>query len=119
MHGQSDTVRIDGVEVRGIGLDSETRCAHFDGDRDVIAIKFRCCGTYYPCHACHQERADHPADVWPRSTFDSEAVLCGVCGTELTIEDYLAADFTCPTCGAAFNPGCAEHYQYYFETPTG
>ena len=41
-------------------------------------------------------------------------VLCGVCRTELTIEKYMDAGFTCPACGAAFNPGCAHHYHLYF-----
>jgi uncharacterized CHY-type Zn-finger protein len=33
----------------------------------------------------------------------------------LSIHEYLACGNTCPTCQAAFNPGCANHYPLYFE----
>ncbi|WP_336360708.1 CHY zinc finger protein [Haladaptatus sp. ZSTT2] len=102
-------------EVRGVGVDSETRCAHYDTARDVVALKFACCETYYPCFQCHEAVADHDAVVWPRARFDEPAVLCGVCDTELSVTAYLGADDACPACGAAFNPGCREHYNRYFE----
>lgn len=61
---------INGNEVRGVCVDRETRCAHYNTARDVAAIRFRCCGTYYPCHECHAELADHKAMEWPTRAFD-------------------------------------------------
>lgn len=106
--------RVHGVRVAGVDVDPETRCAHYDGDRDVVAFRFPCCDTYYPCHACHEAVADHEADVIPASAGDEPAVLCGACGTELSPRAYLDSDHTCPACDAAFNPGCRTHYDRYF-----
>jgi uncharacterized CHY-type Zn-finger protein len=108
-------VQIHGVEVKGQGLDVQTRCAHYALPQDVIAIKFACCQTYYPCYQCHEALADHPHTVWPAHQFEEPAVLCGVCGAELTIAEYLQSHSTCPRCQAAFNPGCATHYSLYFD----
>jgi len=101
--------------VRGLDLDPETRCAHWRSALDIIAIKMRCCGGYYACRDCHDALADHPATVWPRAEWNESAVLCGACGTEISIEAYLACDNRCPTCAAAFNPGCKLHRHLYFE----
>ena len=100
-------------ELAGALVDDETRCIHWAGPTDVVAMRFACCDTYYPCFACH-EGAGHPAAVWPRARFDEPAVLCGVCRRELTVNEYLAVD-ACPHCLAAFNPGCALHHHLYFE----
>jgi len=105
---------IDGVLVRGVDVGPETRCGHYDGERDVIALRFPCCDDYYPCFECHEAVADHERSVWPGDAAAVPAVLCGRCGTELAIEAYLRADHACPDCGAAFNPGCAAHYDRYF-----
>lgn len=105
---------VDDVTVRGVGLGSETRCAHYDSPRDVIAIRFPCCGEYYACYECHAVRTGHGAERWPAEAHDERAVLCGVCDTELTIAEYLDSDHACPVCDAAFNPGCAGHHHHYF-----
>lgn len=102
--------------VYGVDVDSETRCAHYRTERDVVAFRFACCERYYPCFRCHEAVADHEAVPWPRDRFDEPSVLCGGCATELTVPDYLAADYDCPSCGAPFNPGCAKHADLYFET---
>ncbi len=107
-------MRVHGHEVRGVDVDGETRCAHYGTDRDVVALRFGCCGTYYPCFRCHAAVADHAAERWPADRRDEPAALCGVCGAELTVDRYVAVD-ACPDCGAAFNPGCADHYDRYFE----
>jgi hypothetical protein len=60
--------------------------------------------------------AGHPARVWPLAQFDEKAVLCGACGTELTILQYLNCQAVCPACRAGFNARCALHYHLYFET---
>lgn len=103
------------VPLRGVAVDEQTRCAHYHGPRDVIAIRCPCCDVYYPCHRCHEELAGHPPARWPRARFGEPAVLCGVCRAELTVAAYLACDHVCPHCGAAFNPGCAAHHGLYFE----
>ncbi len=103
-----------GGTVHGVGLDDETRCAHYDSPRDVIAIEFPCCDEYYACYECHVALAGHDAERWPADARDERAVLCGVCGADLTIDAYLACDHACPACGAAFNPGCGTHHHRYF-----
>jgi uncharacterized CHY-type Zn-finger protein len=107
---------IHGMQVHGVTLDGHTRCAHWHSPLDIVAIKMRCCQTYYACSACHQAEADHPVEVWPRSEFDAKALLCGACGEELTIAQYLQCGAVCPTCQASFNPGCQRHHHLYFAT---
>lgn len=109
-------IQIGDSKVYGKSVDNQTRCVHWHSQLDVIAIKFKCCDKYYPCFSCHEEEADHAHDVWPKSAFDQKAILCGVCGNELTINEYIESDNTCPHCEASFNPGCSNHYHLYFET---
>jgi len=103
------------VAVRGIDLDGNTRCLHYRGPADVIAIKMRCCETYYACIECHAALAGHAAEVWARGQWHEKAVLCGVCGCELSVLEYLDSGNRCPRCAAHFNPGCRNHYHLYFE----
>lgn len=100
--------------VRGVGVDAESRCAHYGSDRDVVALRFGCCETYYACHECHAELAGHDAEPWPTARREAPAARCGVCGTTMPGDTYMTAA-TCPDCGAAFNPGCRDHYHRYFE----
>lgn len=113
----SPAVHIDGVPVYGVDVDPETRCAHYATPRDVIAIRFACCGEYYPCLECHDAVTDHESERWPGESLDRRGVLCGVCGSELTISTYLACKSTCPECGTEFNPGCKNHWPMYFDVP--
>ena len=106
---------IHGEGVFGALVDEQTRCAHYSSPLDIIAIKFRCCGEWYPCFECHQEAANHDAEVWPLEEFLEKAVMCGSCGYQLSVSEYLKCENSCPTCAAAFNPGCANHYHLYFE----
>ena len=101
--------------VRGIELDAQTRCLHYHSAADIVAIKMKCCGVYYACKDCHVALAGHAIVVWPRSAWDQRAILCGACGAELTIRDYLDCESRCPACAAAFNPGCRSHLHFYFE----
>jgi uncharacterized CHY-type Zn-finger protein len=103
-------------QVLGVNVDGQTRCAHYHSVMDVIAIKMRCCQEYYACKDCHDALASHAIEVWPRADWQLPAVLCGVCGTELTVRQYLACSNVCPHCAAKFNPGCRNHYHFYFET---
>lgn len=100
------------LDVMGIDVDAQTRCAHYHKPEDVIAIRMRCCNTYYACKDCHDALAGHAIKVWPKAEWDQDAVLCG---TVLTVRQYLACSNRCPGCGAMFNPGCRNHYHFYFE----
>jgi uncharacterized CHY-type Zn-finger protein len=102
-------------KVKGKKVDDHTRCVHYHSLLDVIAIKFKCCGEYYPCYNCHEEEAMHEAEVWKKNEFDTKAILCGVCKNEMTIREYLDSRNLCPYCDASFNPGCSNHYHLYFE----
>lgn len=100
--------------ILGSPVDDQTRCTHYQTPLDIVAIRFHCCREFYPCHRCHQESAGHKASPWPVEEYDTPAVLCGVCQTELTIQKYLRVD-ACPQCGVRFNPGCRLHADLYFE----
>lgn len=102
--------------VLGVDLDSQTRCAHYNTALDIVAIKMKCCGIYYACKQCHDSLADHAIEAWPKYEWDQAAVLCGACGTELTIRQYLGCSDKCPRCSSPFNPGCHRHHPFYFET---
>ncbi|HEU5139205.1 MAG TPA: CHY zinc finger protein [Bacillales bacterium] len=106
---------IHGIEVKGSEVDRHTRCKHYKTERDIVAIKFACCKTYYPCYQCHDEQADHPIIPWTKESFQEKAILCGNCGYELTINEYLGAEWSCPRCNEGFNPGCGNHLSLYFQ----
>ncbi|MFC4713294.1 CHY zinc finger protein [Planococcus dechangensis] len=101
--------------VTGLDVDFETRCRHYHSENDRIAIRFHCCGQYFPCFECHQALGCGNASVWPKEQFHEKAILCGACGTELSIREYLDCASSCPHCMAAFNPGCSLHKHLYFE----
>jgi uncharacterized CHY-type Zn-finger protein len=107
-------VKIGDATVLGVDVDPQTRCAHYHSERDIIAIKFKCCDEWFACHQCHAELAGHSAQVWPKEEFDERAVLCGNCGRQLTIREYLQSESACPHCQSQFNPGCAKHHHFYF-----
>ena len=102
--------------VLGVNADRETRCAHYNSPRDVVAIRMKCCDRYFACRECHDALAVHPVQRWPRAEWNARAGMCGACGKEMRIRDYLASGDACPACRAAFNPGCRQHYPLYFET---
>lgn len=102
------------VRVLGPTVDDHTRCVHYASPLDIVAIRFHCCGEFYPCFRCHAETVDHAVSAWPAARFDEHAILCGVCRATLAISDYLAAD-ACPSCASPFNPGCSLHHSIYFE----
>jgi uncharacterized CHY-type Zn-finger protein len=112
--GRADATR---PPVRGTALDVATRCAHYASPLDIVAIRMKCCGVYYACKDCHEALAGHAIEVWPECEWDERAILCGACGTEMTIRHYLECGDACPSCGARFNPSCRDHYAFYFEAP--
>jgi uncharacterized CHY-type Zn-finger protein len=75
-------------DVRGINLDAHTRCKHYHGPTDIVAIKMKCCGVYYACKDCHAALANHRIEIWPEDEWSQKAILCGACGVELTIRQY-------------------------------
>ena len=103
------------IPVKGNLLDEHTRCLHYHSSKDIVAIRMKCCNEYYACIHCHTEQAGHVAAVWPMKEFGTNAVLCGECYQEMTIFGYLKSENQCPFCKAEFNPGCSNHYHYYFE----
>jgi len=103
-------------QVNGVDVDAQTRCRHYNKPVDIIAIKMKCCGVYYACKDCHDALAGHAIEVWPHDEWNENAVLCGACSSELSIAQYLACNNVCPACETAFNPGCRNHYRFYFET---
>ncbi|MDQ6757123.1 MAG: CHY zinc finger protein [Bacteroidota bacterium] len=103
------------MDIKGKLVDEQTRCLHYHSSSDVIAIKFKCCNTYYACIYCHTEEADHLSEIWKKIEFDTKAIFCGVCKYEMTINEYLRSDNECPFCSAKFNPECKKHYHFYFE----
>lgn len=110
---------VHGIEVYGVDLDAETRCRHYQSDRDIVAIKFACCGAYYACYRCHVAVVDHAPERWAREQFIERALLCGVCGLAISIAEYLQGLARCPRCRSAFNPGCALHHHLYFAIREG
>ena len=92
-----------------------TQCAHWSSPLDIIAIKHFCCRKFYACISCHNEAETHTSDVWPQAYHTEKAVLCGKCNSVLTVEEYLKSGSTCTNCGSAFNPGCKNHWDLYFE----
>lgn len=100
--------------VYGVKPDAETRCAHYGGPLDRVAIRFRCCNRYYCCHACHEALEGHRARPWRPGDLDRRTVLCGACRFQMTTREYLGSGSRCPRCEARFNPRCARHRHLYF-----
>lgn len=107
--------RIFGLDVFGIELDPETRCAHYHREDDIVAIKFKCCDEWFACYECHAALADHPAKVWPTVDFNKKVILCGACGQQLSATEYFACESKCPSCDRTFNPSCTNHRHLYFQ----
>ncbi|KIK56448.1 hypothetical protein GYMLUDRAFT_204868 [Collybiopsis luxurians FD-317 M1] len=102
--------------VHGLSVSTSSQCAHWHSDRDIVAIKHKCCNKFWACYNCHEAGADHTNQIWPKiEQNDTKAVLCGNCSHELTISEYLATGSQCTSCSALFNPRCSNHYHLYFE----
>lgn len=107
---------IHGSSVLGIQINQFSGCTHYHSKLDIVAIKFKCCSSYYSCYWCHQE-TQHTVQRWRPEEFNEPAILCGHCGSQLSIQNYLDCNSQCPYCAAQFNPGCKNHWSYYFEVP--
>lgn len=102
--------------VHGATVDDATRCVHYSGPTDIVAIRFRCCLRFYPCFQCHADAESHRAEQWAPADWAERAILCGACGQTLSIDDYRSVS-ACPRCGSAFNDGCRLHAHLYFQVP--
>lgn len=104
------------TKVYGPTVDSHTRCVHYHLELDIIAIKFKCCGRFYPCYKCHEQDSDHEIQTWPQEDLarGEKVILCGDCGALLDFGQYSALS-KCVECGAHFNPKCSLHYHLYFD----
>ena len=103
------------TKVRGKTVDESTRCVHYRSELDVIAIKFKCCGDFYPCYECHRETAGHEAEVWDKEQGNERAIICGRCRYVMSINEYLRCRYECPSCHGKFNPKCSGHNHLYFQ----
>ena len=103
------------IIIQGKPVDDNTRCVHYHSVLDIIAIKFKCCGEYYPCYKCHEETAGHDPMSWQKDEWETKAILCGVCKHELTIEQYVQSGNQCVFCKSPFNANCSKHYHLYFD----
>ena len=105
----------DSFNVDGLDMDPETRCGHYHGPNDVLAIQLACCDVYYACRECHDALAGHAAKIWPADQFEAPALLCGRCRRTFSIHAYLDSPTHCPNCNGAFNPNCRLHHHLYFD----
>ena len=106
-------ISINDIVVYGVDINEQTGCKHYHSTLDIVAIKFKCCGKYYSCHACHAALADHPIERWNLNEFSNTAVLCGACGLEFKICAYVFCNGRCPRCQSLFNPKCKNHWHLY------
>ncbi len=100
--------------IYGDLIDEETRCLHYQGEKDVIALKCYACRRYYPCYHCHDKYETHAYAAYPVYLRADKVVFCGVCKEELRIADYRAGGSSCFSCHADFNPNCRLHESIYF-----
>ncbi len=112
---EKEVILVGNIHVFGVGLNKYTGCIHHHSTVDIVAIKFRCCNLYYACYLCHQAISQHVSEKWQRKDFKCASILCGRCGWELTIEEYMDCESCCTQCGALFNRGCQNHWHLYFE----
>jgi uncharacterized CHY-type Zn-finger protein len=101
--------------VRGSAVNAQTRCIHYHSKCDIVAVRFKCCDTFYACIHCHEELAGHAPAKWGKAERAVHAIFCGNCHNTMSISRYLDCSDSCPLCGAAFNPACVHHHHLYFE----
>ena len=109
------SLKPESISVSGASVTSLTQCAHWNSPLDIVAIKHACCHKFYACVSCHNEHETHRSKIWLRAQRKEKAVLCGVCKSVLTIEEYMECGSRCINCQANFNPGCKGHWNQYFE----
>ncbi|KAF1957990.1 zf-CHY-domain-containing protein [Byssothecium circinans] len=103
--------------VYGLSVNTFSQCAHWSSPLDIVTIKHACCRKFYACISCHNALETHTGRVWPRNEREEKAVLCGQCKHLLSIDEYMNSGSRCTNmdCKGAFNPGCRNHWAFYFE----
>lgn len=103
-------------EVHGIDIiDGEPGCTHWRTARDIVALKCPCHQKFYACLSCHEAEEGAAWVPYPKVQWNDHAILCRACNNTLSINAYRTCNSTCPHCKAEFNPGCATHWDLYFE----
>ncbi|CCC41363.1 CHY zinc finger protein [Haloquadratum walsbyi] len=70
------------VTLCGVSVDAETRCAHWTGPSDVIALRFGCCEVFSPCYRCHLAVVAHAQTTQLLSSVRSPNDRNDLCHTE-------------------------------------
>src|SRR5262249_40113668 len=63
------------IIVRGARVNQRTQCAHYRSDSDLVAIRFKCCETFYACIQCHEEMAGHVPLRWKKDERETHAIF--------------------------------------------
>ncbi|SCV02318.1 LANO_0F16710g1_1 [Lachancea nothofagi CBS 11611] len=106
---------------RGLLIDNQTRCVHWNSELDIVCFKFKCCQKFYSCHSCHDSLETHTTKRYSLTKDQKEpVVLCGACRNIMTFDQYQSklacgSHLQCPSCRAPFNPNCKLHYSIYFD----
>ncbi|SCU88745.1 LAME_0E01002g1_1 [Lachancea meyersii CBS 8951] len=106
---------------KGLLVDNQSRCVHWNSKLDVVCFRFKCCDRYYACHSCHDFLEEHPIQRYKvANDSTTHVVLCGVCRNTMTFDQYrngltCGSNLQCPFCSAPFNPNCKLHYNIYFD----
>ncbi len=100
--------------INGNLIDGKGRCVHYGTEKDIVAIKFKCCNKYYACYQCHNEIENHLVKLWELEEFEEKAIACGSCFETISINKYKESS-NCPFCKSAFNVNCKKHYHLYFD----
>ncbi|MFC6994516.1 CHY zinc finger protein [Streptococcus loxodontisalivarius] len=100
--------------IKGLDLDSASRCPHYHTERDILGLKCFSCASYYACYLCHDACENHSFKAYPRDLDQDKVAICGLCHYEMTIAEYESCK-QCPSCLGTFNPKCRLHKAIYFE----
>lgn len=100
--------------IHGNLIDGKGRCIHYYSEKDIVAIKFKCCNKFYACHLCHAENENHQTILWQSTETKKKVVACGTCLESISIGVYKEVT-KCPYCHSNFNPNCSKHHHLYFE----
>ncbi|MDW3648542.1 MAG: CHY zinc finger protein [Bacteroidia bacterium] len=109
-------ILIGGQRVQGLELDSQSRCVHWNSELDIVALRMPEDEAFYACYECYEAIHHTLPPRWKKEDFEeAKSILCGQCGTVMSVRTYLDSKNHCPSCKSSFNPGCAKHYHFYFE----
>ncbi|GMM35233.1 Hot13 protein [Saccharomycopsis crataegensis] len=114
IEGSFSCIELSSHTVCGLLVDRQTRCVHYHSPLDIVALKFKCCKTFYPCHQCHP--LSHMVRRYNNKDLEHETVvLCGQCHRGLKFNEYANGEYRCKYCDCDFNPKCEGHHKLYFD----